>query len=178
MKKLIVALMVTVVSYSGMSQNFDRFEDVSGVTSMVMSQKMFKLLGKVDLNSSDPEMQEYISLVNNLENVKMFSTEDKAVSQDMATEMSTYIASSKLEELMRVKEDDKNVKFYYKPGKSDDFVSEFVMFLNGPLEGKHRTVFFQVTGSIDLKQISKLAKDINFKGSELLNEVDKTKKSK
>ena len=78
---------------------------------------------------------------------------------------------------MRVKDDGKNVKFYYKEGSSDDYVKEFVMFLNGDMEGEKRAVFFQVTGNIDLKQISKLAQDLDFKGSDALKEVGNAKKS-
>ena len=134
------------------SQNeFDKFESIRGVSSMVMNQKMFKLLSKVDLNSSDPEMQAYINLVNNLENVKMFTTTKTEVAADMKNVMNSYTSSSNLSELMRANDDGKNVKFYYKPGSNDDFVSEFVMFLVGNIDGENRTVFFQVTGNIDLK---------------------------
>ena len=179
MKKLIITVAIAAMTYTAVSaQNFDRFEDVKGVSSMVMNQKMFKLLGKVDLNSSDPEMQEYINLVNNLKNIKVFTTTEKAVAVDMQSEMTLYLGTGGLEELMRVKEDDKNVKFYYKPGKNDNYVSEFVMFLKGDIEGEDRTVFFQVTGDLDLKQISKLAQDIDFKGSEALEEVKNAKKGK
>ena len=52
------------------------------------------------------------------------------------------------------------------------------MFLKGDIEGEDRTVFFQVTGDLDLKQISKLAQDIDFKGSEALEEVKNAKKGK
>ena len=153
--------------------NFDKFEDMKGVTSMVMTPKMFKLLGKVDLNSSDPEMQNYIDLVNNLDNIKMYTSTDENVSQQMRTDVKSYLGSSNLEELMRVKDDGKNVKFYYKPGKNDDYVREFMMFLDGDLDGDKRTVIIKITGDIDLKQISKLAKDINFPGGEELKNVKK-----
>ncbi len=153
--------------------NFDKFEDMKGVTSMVMTPKMFKLLGKVDLNSSDPEMQNYIDLVNNLDNIKMYTSTDENVSQQMRTDVKSYLGSANLEELMRVKDDGKNVKFYYKPGKNDDYVREFMMFLDGDLDGDKRTVIIKITGDIDLKQISKLAKDINFPGGEELKNVKK-----
>ena len=91
----------------------------------------------------------------------------------MNATMKGYISSSSLEELLRATDDGKNVKFYYKPGSSDDYVNEFVMFLNGDIDGEMRTVFFQVTGNIDLKQISKLAQELDFKGSDALKDVDK-----
>lgn len=178
MKKsiLLMALaLVTLVSYA--QSPFDKYEDVKGVTSIVMNQKMFKLLSKVDLNSSDQEMQKYINLVDNLENVKMYTSTNTNVMDKMSATMKGYITSNNLLELMRVKDDGKNVKFYYKEGSSDDYVKEFVMFLNGEMEGEQRTVFFQVTGNIDLKQISKLAQDLDFKGSDALKEVKNAKKS-
>lgn len=177
MKKIIIAVVLLISSMTMVAQNqFDKFESMKGVSSMVMNQKMFKLLSKVDLNSSDPEMQAYIDLVNNLENVKMFTTTKEDLASQMNSTMNSYISSSNLEELLRATDDSKNVKFYYKPGSNDDFVKEFVMFLNGDIDGEDRTVFFQVTGNIDLKQISKLAQELNFKGSEALKDVDKAKK--
>tara|TARA_R110002020_G_scaffold411062_1_gene620735 strand:- start:2228 stop:2758 length:531 start_codon:yes stop_codon:yes gene_type:complete len=174
MKKLIISMLVLCFSATAFAQdNFDKFEDMKGVTSMVMTPKMFKLLGKVDLNSSDPEMQNYIDLVNNLDNIKMYTSTDENVSQQMRTDVKSYLGSANLEELMRVKDDGKNVKFYYKPGKNDDYVREFMMFLDGDLDGDKRTVIIKITGDIDLKQISKLAKDINFPGGEELKNVKK-----
>lgn len=177
MKTIAIAILMMCSSMLMTAQNdFDKFESVRGVSSMVMNQKMFKLLSKVDLNSSDPEMQAYIKLVNNLENVKMFTTAKTEVAAEMASMMSGYVSGSGLEELMRANDDGKNVKFYYKPGSNDDYVKEFVMFLNGDIDGEQRAVFFQVTGNIDLKQISKLAQELDFKGSEALKDVEKAKK--
>ena len=177
MKNLAILILLVALPFTGLAQNsFDKFEDRKGVASIVMNQKMFKLLSRIDLNSSDPEMQSYVDMVNNLENIKMFTTADEAVAAEMDTEMNSYLSSAKLEELLRAKDDDKNVKFYYKPGKTEDLVSEFVMFLKGDMDGEQRTVFFQVTGEIDLKQISKLAQEFEFKGSDALKEVEDAKK--
>lgn len=177
MKTIAITILMMCTALVMTAQNeFDKFESVRGVSSMVMNQKMFKLLSKVDLNSSDPEMQAYIKLVNNLENVKMFTTTKPEVAGDMTSTMSSYVSGAGLQELMRANDDGKNVKFYYKPGSNDDYVKEFVMFLNGNIEGEQRTVFFQVTGNIDLKQISKLAQEFDFKGSDALIDVEKAKK--
>lgn len=177
MKNIIVTLLLIAVSFTGFSQSpFDKFEDRSGVDNVVVNQRMFKLLTKIDLNDTDPEIQGYINLINNLENVKIFSTVKTDIADEMDVEMKNYLSSANLEELLRAKDDDKNVKFYYKPGKSEDYVSEFVMFLKGKMDGKDRTVFFQVTGDIDLKQISKLTKEFDFEGSDELKDVKITKK--
>ncbi len=177
MKTIVIAVLMLCSSMMITAQNeFDKFESVRGVSSMVMNQKMFKLLSKVDLNSSDPEMQAYIKLVNNLENVKMFTTTKTAIAADMSSTMAGYVSGGGLSELMRANDDGRNAKFYYKPGSNDNYVKEFVMFLTGNIDGEERTVFFQVTGNIDLKQISKLAQEFNFKGSDALEGVENAKK--
>lgn len=178
MKKIIFTALIALTTLVGTAQSpFDKFEEVKGVTSIVMNQKMFKLLSKVDLNSSDPEMKEYLSLINNLDNVKMYTSADVTVAANMASTMQSYIGSASLQELMRMKDDGKNAKFYYRGDSNDDFVKEFVMFMNGTIDGEDRAVFFQVTGNIDLKQISKLAQDLDFKGSDALKDVENAKKS-
>lgn len=178
MKKIIFTALIAITTLVSNAQSpFDKFEEVKGVTSIVMNQKMFKLLSKVDLNSSDPEMKEYLQLINNLDNVKMYTSDDVKVAADMMTTMKGYISSGGLQELMRIKDDGKNAKFYYKGDSNDDFVKEFVMFMNGNIDGEDRAVFFQVTGNIDLKQISKLAQDLDFKGSDALKDVENAKKS-
>ena len=177
MKTVIIAIAMLMSSIVMTAQTeFDKFEDVKGVQSLIMNQKMFKLLSKVDLNAKDADVQAYKSLVDNLKNIKMFTSDKQDVMAQMATAMKSYLNKGGLEELMRASGDEGTAKFYYKPGKNDDFVSEFVMFLNGNVDGENRAVFFQLTGNIDLKQISKLAQEFDFKGSSELKNVENAKK--
>ena len=45
MKTIAIAAMALMISVTTLAQNdFDKFEDVKGVSSMVMNQKMFKVL--------------------------------------------------------------------------------------------------------------------------------------
>ena len=69
-------------------------------------------------------------------------------------------------------DDDKNIKFYSKEGKSDNFVSELLMHLTGNIDGEDRTIIMSITGKIDLKKISKLTSDLNMPGSEELKNID------
>lgn len=171
MNKLVITLMLVGLSFTTFAQkSFDQFENMKDVTAMVMNQKMFKLLAKMDLDSKDPEMKSYIDMVNSLEDIKVFSTKSTYAAKQMRGEFTTYKTSQGLEQLMSVKDDGKNVNFYYKPGKSDDFVSEFLMFIDGE-NNNDDTVLIKITGDIDLKEIGKIASSINFKGSEELNNV-------
>jgi len=175
MKKLaiLVAFIITpmLVSAQGM---FDSYEDENDVTSVVVTKNMFKLLSKIEIESDDPEVAAYLEMVNNLDNIKVFITENESVGARMKADVQKYVSSSKgLEELMRVKDDGKNVRFYSKQGKDENHVSELLMFLDGEMDGKDGTVIMSITGNIDLKQISKLTKELNVPGSDELKNVEK-----
>lgn len=177
MKKIAIIIALAIAPMVSWSQNaFDSFENEKDVTSVVVTKNMFKLLSKMDLNSSDPEAQAYLSMVDNLENIKIFTTENSAVAKKMDEAVAKYISSSKnLGELMRVKDKGQNIKFYSKEGKSENFVSELLMHLEGVVDGKQTSVIMSITGNIDLKQISKLTADLKVPGSEQLKNIDKKK---
>lgn len=175
MKKLaiLVAFMIApmLVSAQGM---FDSYEDENDVTSVVVTKNMFKLLSKIEIESDDPEVEAYMEMVNNLDNIKVFITENESIRARMKADVKKYVSSSKgLEELMRVKDDGKNVKFYSRQGKDENHVSELLMFMDGEMDGKEGTVIMSITGNIDLKQISKLTKELNVPGSDELKNVEK-----
>lgn len=175
MKKLAILVAIVMAPMLMSAQSvFDSFEDERDVSSVVVTKNMFKLLSKLDLESNDPEAKEYLELVNNLDNIKIYTTENKEVAARMDAAVATYLSkSSGLSELMRVKDDGKNIKFYSKEGKNDNFVSELLMHLTGNIDGDDRTIIMSITGNIDLKKISKLTSDLNMPGSEELKNIDK-----
>ena len=177
MKKLAIVITFMIAPFLVAAQNaFDSFENEDDVTSVIVTKNMFKLLSKMDLNSEDPEAQEYLELINSLDNIKIFTTENPAISGRMDQAVSSYISKSKgLSELMRVKDEGKNIKFYSKEGSDENHVKELLMHLTGDIDGKDRTVIMSITGNIDLKKISKLTRDPNVPGSEELKNIDKKK---
>lgn len=177
MKKIAILIALLVAPLLVNAQNpFASFENSDDVTSFVATKKMFKLLSKMDFDSSDPEVKEYLDLVNNLDNVRIFTTENPVIGKKMDDAVAVYVSQSgALSELMRIKDDGKNVNFYSKDGKNDNFVTELLMHLTGNIDGKQRTVVMSITGNIDLKKVSKLTKDLNVPGSEELKNIDKKK---
>ncbi len=175
MKKLaiVIAFMITPMLVSAQGK-FDSYENEKDVTSVVVTKNMFKLLAQIEIESNDAEVRDYMAMVNSLENIKVFITENKSVGARMKADVEKYVSSSKgLDELMRVKDDGKNVKFYSKQGSDENHVSELLMFLDGKMDGKEGTVIMSITGNIDLKQISKLTKELNVPGSDELKNVKK-----
>ncbi len=174
MKKLSILVAFIITPMFVWAQGvFDSYEDEKDVTSVVVTKNMFKLLAKIEIESDDPEVKDYMEMVNSLNNIKVFITEDKSIGARMKADVQKYVSSSSgLEELMRVKDDGKNVKFYSKQGSDENHVSELLMFLDGEMDGKEGTVIMSITGNIDLKQISKLTKELNVPGSDELKNVE------
>lgn len=171
MKNVILAL-VALFPILLSAQNFQKYEDMKEVDAVVITSKMFKLLTKIDLNADDPETQAYIDLIENLQEMRVFSSSQENVRKQMATDVSSYIKTGGLEELMRVSEDGKTVRFYYKPGKNEDYVSQLFMFMEGQEKNKPVSVILKITGEINLAQVSKLANDFKIPGGNELKKVD------
>ena len=170
MKKLTFFLIFTLLPFLGSAQAFDKYEGMKEVDAVVITSKMFKLLTKIDLNADDPETQQYIDLIENLKEMRVFSTKSSYVREQMAADVASYLKNNSMEELMRVTEGGKTVKFYYKPGKSEDFVSQLFMFMNG--KGDEPSVILNITGDINLSQVSKLAQDFNIPAGEELENIE------
>lgn len=164
MKKLAVVLLVAVLPSIGYSQSiFDKYEDMDNVGSVIVNKGMIDLVSKIGEMDDDEETREFIEVAKGLQGVKVFMTEDESVSLDMSKTVSRYLKSSKLEELMRVKDKDVNVKFYIKNGRKKDHVTELLMFVSGMENvemghngSKLETVLVSLTGDIDLNKIGSI----------------------
>jgi hypothetical protein len=119
---------------------------------------MFRLMSK--FGGTDPENQEYFDMIKTLNGLKVFITEDSEVAEEMAKVAEGYISSSKMEELMRVKEDDSNVKIYVLPGADEDHVNELLMLATDGGSSK-QTVLMSLSGNIDLNQLAVLTEKMN-----------------
>ncbi|WP_340198955.1 DUF4252 domain-containing protein [Ascidiimonas sp. W6] len=178
MKKIVLLIALIALPLIGFSQStFDRFEDMDEVSTVVVNQNMFKLFSRIE--SDDPEAQEFMEMVKSLNDLKVFITEDKGVGEDMKSAVEKYLKKASLQELMRVKDKDVNVKFYIKQGRDEDHVSELLMFVTGLKDveangRKFETVLLSLTGDIDLNKISTLTKKMNLPSE--LEKVDKKNK--
>ncbi|WP_047245096.1 DUF4252 domain-containing protein [Maribacter thermophilus] len=169
MRKLAVVLLVAILPLFGFSQSvFDKYESMDNVGSVIVNKGMIDLVSKIGAFDDDRETQEFVEVAKGLKGVKVFMTEDKSVSADMAKTVKKYLKSSRLEELMRVKDKDVNVKFYIRNGKKKDHVTELLMFVSGmdDVEIGHKgrkleTVLVSLTGDIDLNKIGALTEKMD-----------------
>lgn len=157
MKKIIIILVIALFSFNNYAQNsiFDKFEDMDDVTTVVVSQDAFKMLAK--FKGGGEEGQEYFDMVKGLTSLKVFTTEKNEIASQMAVAVAKYLKSTKLIELMRVKDKDANVKVYVRKGKDEDHVSELLMFVSDMQnKANQEAVILSLTGDINLNKISEL----------------------
>ncbi len=181
MKKLLIICVMALAPFVSRAQDiFDKYEDNDKVTFVAMQPKMFQMLGKMSVNSDDPEAKEFFELVNSITSFKVITTDDQAISKDVTSWVDNRLKSSSFEELMRVRDGDSNVKFYVKEGKDDDHVKELLMFVTGikdmdiDINGKKlETVLLSLTGDINLRSVSKLTDKMDLPGGDQLGKASK-----
>jgi hypothetical protein len=189
MKKLVLILAVAITSVTSYGQSmFDQFEDMDGVTSVVVNNKMFSMLANIEINTDDPESQQFVDMIKKITSLKVLTTGNVGISEQMKTKVTSYLKTANLEELMRIKDGDQTVKFYVKEGKDEFHVKELLMFVTGlkeftagediTINGKKRdieTVILSLTGDIDLRQISKLTDKMDVPGGKHLKKAGEKK---
>ncbi|WP_281239082.1 DUF4252 domain-containing protein [Flavobacterium praedii] len=175
MKKLIITLVVVLVSSPFFAQGaFDKFDGQDDVTSIVVNKKMFELMSKVKVDTSDKEAQQYMNLIKKLDNLKVFTTQSVRVEGEMKATADKYIKTAGLEELMRVNDKGRNIKIMVKSGAKDTQIKELLMFIEGGKEDD--TVLMSLTGDFDLNEISVLTDKMRIPGGDDLKKATKGKK--
>ena len=157
--KNLFVLSVALVSMNISAQTtFESLEANKNITTVVVSQKMFQMLSKID--SKDADAKEFMEVANKLKGMKIFTTENSTAAAQMKTEALAYVITASLSELMRVKDKAQNVKFYTKGGKDANNVAELLMLVE-PSETSKQTVVLSLTGDINLNKIGVLTKNMN-----------------
>ncbi len=162
MKKVILLIALVAAPVLSYGQGiFDKLEDMDGVSSVIVSKDAFEILSKFNAESlQDNDAMEVFKMVQDLEELKAFSSTKKDVVSNMETMVKSHVKDMKLTELMRLKEDSSRVYIYVKAGKNKDFVSEVLMFIKGidkKTDGMSEGVVVSLTGNIDINKLSKLA---------------------
>ena len=175
-KSILIALMITALSWG--QDVFEKYEYDDSVTYFSISPKMFEMLAKLSVETNDPEAEQFISLVQDIDSFKVISTESSAIGKEIQMWVDKHIKKADLEELMRVRDKEAHVDFYVKSSNDDDFVKELMMFVSN-ISGKvdlvnykPETVLLYLRGDIDLTQISKIANQMNLPGGAQLNKLN------
>ncbi len=180
-KKLVIFVMaIMLMPAISMAQDvFEKYSENTGVTYVSIKPKMFQMIAKMGIDVEDPEAKAFMDMVNSITSFKTLVTDNKTIAADLTKWVKSRASS--LEELMEVRDEGSEVKFYVKEGKDSDHVKELLIYVNGldkkigengvNINGEQRkieTVVVSLTGDIDLNEISKLTEKMNIPGGQHL----------
>ncbi|MBU3821697.1 DUF4252 domain-containing protein [Flavobacteriaceae bacterium XHP0103] len=181
MNKIITVLVMAIMllpMFGNAQDIFDKYSENLDVDYVNIQPKMFQMIAKMGIDIDDPEAKAYMDMVKSITSFKTILTDNKTISADITKWVKSR--SNSLEELMQVKSDGKEVKFYVKEGKDADHVKELLIFVTGlddvikediNVNGqqiKIQTVLVSLTGNIDLNEISRLTNQMNIPGGKEL----------
>ncbi len=166
MKKTILILMISGLSAVTFAQRnpidamFDKYAGKEGITTVYISSKMFSMMAGLDLD--DDELED---VLKHLKTIRILTVEDPELNKKLNffTELEKDVDFSGYEELMVVKESDKDIKFLVK--EKDNRIAELLMIGGGP--GQNMLV--SIKGDLDMDNISSISKTMGIE--ELQNNV-------
>lgn len=164
---LLVANLASAQS-DAISSYFAQYVEDERFTVVYISPKMFDMIAKLDLaelaDNGDKEAKVALEMISDISGLRILTSEQTP--NVFYKEAKSKLTNSSMESLMTVRTDDgENVNFYVK--ESGDTINELLLLVGGD-----EFVMLSIEGNIDLKKISKLAKALDVKGAEHLEELD------
>lgn len=170
MKKNITAFLFCLFAMPFWAQSvLDQFEGMAGVECIVVNKKMFDLMSKVKVDTSDKETQQYMSLIKKVDNLKVFSTTNDRTGGLLKNAAENYAKTAGLQDLSTQKSNGKTIQIKVKPGATESQVKEFLLFIPGT--GTEQTVLMSLTGTIDLNEVPALTNKMKIPGSAEIKKV-------
>ncbi|MBX2967514.1 MAG: DUF4252 domain-containing protein [Cyclobacteriaceae bacterium] len=177
--KRIIAVIVLIALGTGvyaqsdvMSKFFNKYAtDESFTTQVTISSKMISLFTNMEVETQ--EDKEIVDAISKLKGLRIIGKNNSSDARNLYKEASSLVLQNKFEELMSVRDKDKDMKFYIlekSPGK----ISELVMISGSSSDFLVMTLF----GEIDLKQVSRIGKKMNVDGLDKLEKMNDGQKKK
>jgi hypothetical protein len=169
MKKIVAVVVLMVVAggvraQDAISKFFSKYQNDESFSQVNISSKMFGLF--TEMEADTPEDKEVLEAISKLKGLKILAKDDARNSRELYKEAFSLIPKD-YEELMTVRDKDKDIKFLIK--ESSGKISELLMVMGGNEEFMVLSLF----GEIDLKQVSRIGKRMDVKGLEKLHNIDK-----
>ncbi|MBL0742582.1 DUF4252 domain-containing protein [Chryseolinea lacunae] len=174
MKKIIAVVIVMVVAQGAFAQDaiskfFTKYQSDESFSQVTVSSKMFSLFTNMDADT--PEDKEVLNAISKLKGLRILGKQDARNARELYKEAFTLIPMKDYEELLSVRDKDKDMKFLIK--ESGGKISELIMIMGGTNDFMVMSLF----GEIDLKQVSHIGKKMNVDGLEKLEKMNKPEKT-
>lgn len=155
LKYLVIVVLFISSIFSVQAQNnalFNKLEDNDKVTVVYISKSLLKMAGS-NVNSTKANIG---GLINKLDQLEIYSTEDLLTARTMNAEASKYIKNNTYESLMKVKDGSDRIDFLItKDNGKKDQIKEFIMFIAGEKE----STIIRLLGTFTMEDIQKVMDD-------------------
>lgn len=175
MKKIIALLIMTAVGTGVYAQSeavtkfFAKYATDESFTVANISSKMFSLITNMDVKT--PEDKEIVDAISKIKGLKVLGKENTSDARALYKEAYALVSGKDYEELMSVRDKDKDMKFFIR--ESGGKISELLMVMGGTDDFMLLTLF----GEIDLKQISRIGRKMDVEGLDKLEKIGEQKKN-
>ena len=171
--RLIIPFLLFAVSFQSNAQSNDilklmnNLEGEEGVTSVVVTKKMFELFTKT--TDVKVEGQSMNDIIKGLDELKIISVGNwKPAAKNLKNDINAIIKREQFETLMKVVEEDERAEVYVL--EENNVIKHLLMFIEDNDDNDFQLI--SITGIIDLENISKLSGTLNLDG---LQHLDKDK---
>lgn len=172
MKKLVLTLALAVFAVSANAQSsaiskyFDKYVDDPSFMHINISGKMFQMMANLDFETEEEQKLVQESL-GKITSVQVLGKEDSVDGRKMYNEAISLVNGQGFEELMSVREEDKDIRFMIK--EKGNKIQELFMVMGG----KNEFGLLSIVGDgIDINALYKLSKSIGMEGFEELEFLD------
>jgi hypothetical protein len=167
---VLIAFVLLPTIFFGQASVLDKFDGLDGVESVLVTKKMFQMMGNVKMDENDKEMQKYIDLTKKLDDLKVFTTLNSKMKANLSAANDSYIVSAGLEALMPVKDGTRSIRVSVKSAEKESQIRELLMFVedSGP---SNKTILLSLTGNFDLNELSVLMDKMNLPGGNALKKI-------
>ena len=128
MKKVILTVILAVLSVSAFAQTgkslYEKYSDLDGVEAVYISPAMFKLIGKLDIDMGDEDV-DIARLVRSMKGMYILNIPHSGPANQLATEVTRMIRGGNYELLMEAKDSGDRMQMY--TNGDDNLIRSFVM---------------------------------------------------
>ena len=176
MKKLALGAVMIVMSVAAQAQDnaiskfFTKYQNDESFSQVTVSSRMFGLFTNMDVEK--PEDKEVLDAISKIKGLRILGKQQTRDSRALYKEALSMIPPKEYDELMSVRDKDKDMKFFIK--EAGGKISELVMVMGGNEEFMVLSLF----GEIDLKQVSKIGHKMDVDGLKNLERLKDKKDEK
>lgn len=178
MKKLLSTFLIVITCGFLYAQDiFEKFYDYEDVTVVSINDQLFKIIANMQLDLDTPADEEIYDVISGIRSFNLIESRNDKVNVKLKKWLSNCVNNGYIE-LMNIRDNNSDVRFYVKQGDYQNTFEQFVMYVSNiddfpgiPEEIRAlETVVFSLEGDIDINQISEIANRLDFPGSDIVKE--------